>query len=153
MYLATVYYLGQPRPQAELAAMAPVRESLEGHLAGGDAERGAELELDAYQLHRLDEALLGVVNELKQFEMAQGRSAVPGFADAIRRLFPAVHPDAGGEPGAALDLTSEAMALHRRLGPQFREAEAEVARLREEVEQAERDRPRWWQVWRRRRDE
>ena len=41
------------------------------------------LDLTPYQLHRLDEGLLGVTNELKAYEMARRRSAVPGFADTL----------------------------------------------------------------------
>ena len=47
----------------------PVREAIEPQLQVAVVT----LELSEYQLHRLGEALLGLVNELTQFELAGGR--------------------------------------------------------------------------------
>ena len=153
-YLATVYHLGRPGSETDALTLerhphglGAVREAMEPAI-----ERAVvELELSEYQLSRLGEALLGTVNELKQLEMAQGRSAVPGFAETIARLFPAL----GDEPGAALDLARQAVMLRRRLDAAVGEANAavEAARERQAEERARTRRP-WWQrlarkLWRR----
>lgn len=147
-YLATVYHLGRPGSELDAA-------SLERHDLGLGSVRAAlepllelavvELELTDYQLHRLGEALYGVVNELKQFELSGGRSTVPGFVDAVTQLFPEVTPE---DPGAALDLTREAVMLRRRLDVALREAAVavEAARAAQALE-AEAARRPWWKVW------
>ena len=151
--LAVVYHLGRPGSETDpdtlqphQLGLGPVRDALEAqrHLLGdgADAADAAEaahpiaLELSPYQLSRLGTALHGTVNELKQFGMAGGRSAVPGFAVAFARLFPAVPGDAepGGDAGpgaAALDVVAEAVMLRRRLDAAVRAAEQEVASARE----------------------
>ena len=150
VYLATVYHLGRPGSETDA-------DTLERHRQGLGAVRDAmepaieravvELDLSEYQLGRLGEALLGTVNELKQYEMAQGRSVVPGFTDAITRLFPELRE----EPGAALDLAGQAVMLRRRLDAAVSDANAavEAARERQAEEQA-RTRRRWWRpsTWR-----
>ena len=98
------------------------------------------IDLTAYQLTRLGAALHGTVNELKQFGMADRRSAVPGFAEAFGQLF----PDAA-EGLDALDLVPEAVGLRRRFADAVRDAEAEVEAAREAAEaEAERQRRGRW---------
>ncbi len=148
VYLATVYHLGRPGSETDALTLArhglglgPAREALEPQI-----ERPTiEIELSEYQLSRLGEALLGVVNELKQYEIAGGRSAVPGFAETMRRLFPGRQD----EPGAALDLARQAVMLRRRLDETVREADAAVGAAREEQDRrrASERRP-WWRKWR-----
>ena len=135
--LAITYHLGRPGSETDAATLqrhslglGPVLEALGPQLgaAAGESEV-VGLELSAYQVTRLGAALHGTVNELKQFGMAGGRSAVPGFAEAFGRLF----PDAtDGELGAgALDLVPHAVGLRRRLAAAIRDAEAEVEASRE----------------------
>ena len=137
--LAITYHLGRPGSETDAVTLqrhslglGPVLEALGPQLgaAAGESEV-VELELSAYQVTRLGAALHGTVNELKQFGMADGRSAVPGFAEAFGRLF----PDAtGSELGAgALDLVPHAVGLRRRLAAAVREAETEVEAAHEAV--------------------
>ena len=156
VYLATVYHLGRPGSEAEAATIDPsgtglgeLREALELHIAGAENGGAAadanslEVNLSAYQLARLGTALHGTVNELKQFGLAEGRSAVPGFADAVALAF----PDASDlEPGdAALEVVPDAVMLRRRLDAAVRNAESEVeaARIARAEQQREARRPRW----------
>ena len=149
VYLAMVYHLGRPGSEIDAATMerhqfglGPAREALEPLLELAVVE----IDLSEYQLSRLGEALLGTVNELKQYEIAQGRSTVPGFVEALQRLFPDV-PD---EPGAALDLAGKAVMLRRRLDAEVRAADAAVQEAREQLaRQQEGERKPWWKVWRR----
>ncbi len=144
VYLAVVYHLG--RPGSELQALGRdhlglvvVREALEAQLGAA----GGQLEVGDYQLTRIALGLHGIVNELKQYGMAQGRSAVPGFSEAVMRLFPRA-----AEPGGALDLVQPAIMLRRRLDGAVRQAEAavEVARAEPAEARAEQRRP-WWRLW------
>ena len=150
VYLAVVYHLGRPGSETDPATLrphelglGPLRDALDAQL--GPLREGAAptaeavaLVLSPYQLTRLGTALHGTVNELKQFEMAGGRSAVPGFAAAFARLFPpaasdpaALDHDPVASGPAALDLVPAAVMLRRRLDAAVREAEQQVAAARE----------------------
>ena len=149
--LAVAYHLGRPGSETDAATLrphslglGPVREALEPRLDAAEGDAAVvEIELSAYQVTRLGAALHGTVNELKQFGMAGGRSAVPGFAEAFARLFPA--EAAGGDAGAALDLVPDAVGLRRRLADAVREAEAEVEAARAaQLAEAGRERRAGW---------
>ena len=155
--LAVVYHLGRPGSETDPATLqphhlglGPVRDALDAQiealrdgaaqtLESPESPEVVALELSPYQVTRLGVALHGVVNELKQFGMAGGRSAVPGFAEAVARLFPAAAdpdsdgPDSGGPAlgAVALDLVPHAVMLRRRLDDAVREAEQQVAAARE----------------------
>ncbi len=149
--LAITYHLGRPGSETDAATLqrhslglGPVLEALNPQLDGpatGDPAL-VELELSAYQVTRLGAALHGTVNELKQFGMAGGRSAVPGFAEAFERHFPDV---ADGGAADAMDLVPDAVGLRRRFDAAIREAEAEVEAARAAaLAEAERERQGRW---------
>ena len=149
--LAIAYHLGRPGSETDPATLqrhdgglGPVGAALE---PGLEAAR-VEVELSAYQLHRLGEALLGLTNELKAFGIAPGRSVVPGFAGTAGRLFPELADGAEGQADAALDLVTHVVMLHRRLGQALRDADValEAQRAAAEAERAAAERP-WWKVW------
>lgn len=147
--LAIHYHLGRPGSETDAATLqrhslglGPVLDALEPQLDRATESGPIEVELSAYQVTRLGAALHGTVNELKQFGMADGRSAVPGFAEAFGRLFPEA---AEGEALDALDLVPDAVGLRRRLDASVREAEAEVEAAREAAAaEAERQRRGPW---------
>lgn len=130
--LAVACHLGRPgaetdadtlRPRAD--GLAPLPGLLEPRLG---AAAGFAVELSAGQLERLGAAAQATVNELKQYGMAGGRSAIPGFAEAFARLYP--EAAAGGGAGA-LDLVPDAVLLRRRLAAAAREAAAAEEGARE----------------------
>ncbi len=147
--LAVVYHLGRPGSELDAATLrrhelglGPLQSAIESQL--GLAE--AKLELSPYQLSRLGEAVLGTVNELKQHELSEGRSVVPGFAEALVRLF----PEQASSEGGALDLASQGVLLRRRLDTAVREADAQLQAAREaQPEEASARRGPWWKFWRR----
>jgi len=112
--LALVYHFA--RPGAEL-------DPATGHLAehglaevdaalAGREESAATLALGDVQLHRLLQAMLGCVNELRVYHLSDGAaSMVPGFNETARRLFPAME----GDPEAAVDVAESMLMLRRRL--------------------------------------
>ncbi|MSQ30172.1 MAG: hypothetical protein EXR68_06780 [Dehalococcoidia bacterium] len=149
--LAVAYHLGRPGSETDPdtlrrhdLGLGPVQAALAPQ--AGRAQ--ATLALTPYQLHRLGEALLGLINELKQYELAQRRSAVPAFEATLTRLFPALAPDASGED-SALDLVTHVVLLRRRLAAAVAEAAVALAAERAAAtESARAGRPHWWQRWR-----
>jgi len=147
--LATVYHLGRPGSELDAATLerhdlglASLQPAIEAQLE----QPAFELDVTDYQLHRLGEALLGVINELKQLEMSEGRSIVPGFTQALARLFPEATAE---HAGGALELVTHVMSLRRRLDTAIRDAETNVDAARAAaIEAAQRARRRWWQRWR-----
>jgi hypothetical protein len=153
--LAITYHLGRPGSETDPATLqrhdlglAPVGRALDPQLERAEVQ----LELSPYQLHRLDEALLGTVNELKQYDMSHRHSAVPNFERAIELLFPELtpeHEDAEDIPGP-LDLVTRVVMLRRRLDSVVRDANAELEAQRAAAEEAERaSKRRWWKPWQR----
>ncbi len=149
VYLACLYHVGRPGTEVDpvtrqphVFGLTPVRAALEGALDHGEVT----LELSDYQLKLLGEALLGLVNELKQVGLS-GRSAMSGLVEAVTRLYPDI---TDAEPAGALDLSGEAALLRRRLDRAVRDAHLELERQRTtaEAERAAERRGRW-RFWRR----
>jgi hypothetical protein len=147
-YLAVVYHLGRPGSEIDpetmgehRASLAPLAEAIRGQLD----QAVTSVEANSWQVLRLGRALQGASNELRQYGIAEGRSAVGGFSEALVELW----PEAAEDPSIASDLVQHAVMLQRRLAAAVAEAEAEIAAEAAAAE-AERQarRGRWWQVWR-----
>ena len=145
VYLATVYHLG--RPGSELDAT-----TLQKHDLGLQAihdrllpELGhavVEVDVSPYQLTRIAEALLGVTNELKQYAIAGGRSAVPRFAETLHWLYPETKDD----PGIAMDLVQHPVMLRNRMAGAIDDARAAIEAAARDAEAARQSaRTSWWQ--------
>lgn len=142
-FLAVQYHLARPGSeldrttgQASAQGLGAVAAAIEPQL-----ERAvATVELGDEQRDRLLSAVSGAINELKAYPMmaASGRSSVPAFHDALRRLFPEV----AAEPDEATALAGHLLALRRRL------EQLPVAGPVEEAASGS-GRP-WWRFWRRR---
>jgi len=156
--LAITYHLGRPGSETDPVTLqrhdlglAPVGRALDPQLEMAEVR----LELSPYQLHRLDEALLGVVNELKQYDMAHRHSSVPNFETAIGMLFPELtpeHEESEDVPGP-LDLVTRVVMLRRRLADVVQQAQQELQAEREAAaaaaEAERRGTRRWWKPWQR----
>lgn len=157
--LAITYHLGRPGSETDPTTiqrhefgLGPVGRALASRLA----EAHVSLELTPYQLHRLDEALLGITNELKQHELSHGRSAVPGFEAAIASLFPELRrSEANGgdraddlDRATALDLVTSVVMLRRRLASTIAAAAAAIEAERLAALGAGRATHPWWRFWR-----
>lgn len=146
-YLAIVYHLGRPGSEIDALTLephelglGPARVALEQQIQLAVAE----IDLSEYQLSRLGEALLGTINELKQYELSGGRSTVPKFTQTMNELF----PNTSTESGASLDLARQTMMLRRRLDAAVRNADAAVDAAREvQVREHEAKNQRWWSKW------
>ena len=147
-YLATVYHLG--RPGAELDRETRTDEgtglrAVSEVLHVGMARAVTEVDLTPYQVTRLAEALSGLANEMKQYGIAGGRTAVPGLAVAMREIFPEVAED----PSLALDVVQHVVMLRNRLAHTVDAARADLARQAEEREAARKAQKKPWQIWKR----
>lgn len=147
-YLACLYHLGRPGTELDPATRQPHAFGLTpvcATLEAGLDHAAVSLELSDYQVRLLGEALLGIVNELKQIGLS-GHSVMPGLVEALTRLYPDVTAE---EPGGALDLSGEAAMLRRRLDRAVRDATAELDRQRAEAEAQRNTERRRWRFWRR----
>ncbi len=153
--LAVTYHLGRPGSETDPVTLqrhdlglAPVGRALDPQLERAEVQ----LELSPYQVHRLDEALLGVVNELKQYDMSHRHSAVPNFETAIGLLFPELtpeHEEVEDVPGP-LDLVPRVVMLRRRMEAVVRDARAELEAQAAAAAETERQtKRRWWKPWQR----
>lgn len=148
VYLATLYHLGRPGSETS-------PDTLQRHDLGLRAihdeivprlnQAVVEVEASPYQLIRLGEALLGAGNELKQFALANGRSMVPGFADAVHEMYPETRED----PGIAMDLVQHPVMLRNRMASALQQAQEELDRAAEAAEADRKAQKRWWQPWKR----
>lgn len=147
VYLATIYHLG--RPGAEVRAVASDAggqglQAIYDEILPRLNQAVVEVEASAQQILRLNDALLGVANELKQFGIANGRTMVPRFAETLRELF----PETAEEPGVALDLVQHPVMLRNRLAYAIEQARAEVEAAEQAAEEERKAKKKWWQVWR-----
>ncbi len=149
LYLACLYHLGRPGTeldpvtrQPHAFGLTPLRDALDQALD----HAAIALPATDYQIRLLGEALLGLVNELKQIGLS-GRSVTPGLVEAVTRLHPDVTPE---DPSAALDLSGEAALLRRRLDAAVRAAADTLERQRADAEAARAPaRARGWRFWQR----
>ena len=118
--LAVRYHLARPGSETDRDTLQRRDDgllSIDGALVPQLANALVRLDLSAYQLHRLDEGLLGVTNELKAYEMARRRSAVPGFAETLAALYPSLAPDAAptDDDASGETLTKQLAEIRRQL--------------------------------------
>jgi hypothetical protein len=147
VYLATIYHLGRPGSETHpdtLQRHDLGLQSIHDELQPRLNQAVVEIEASPYQVVRLGEALLGLVNELKQYAIADGRSMVPRFAETLHELY----PETVDEPGAAMDLVQHPVMLHNRMAMALGHARADVEAAARAAEQVKKGQGKWWQFWR-----
>jgi hypothetical protein len=146
-YLATVYHLGRPGSEVNPDTMQKHDLGLRAvhdELLPQLGQAVVEAEVSPFQLLKLSQAIEGVTNELKQYGMAAGRSAVPRFAETMAWLY----PETKEEPGIALDIVTHAVMLNRRLGAAVADAQREVEAATASPRAADRgSRTPRWKFW------
>ncbi len=147
-YLATLYHLGRPGAEVdretrrdEGTGLRSVSEALHASMA----RAVVEVEATPYQVTRLAEALAGLANEMKQYGIAGGRTAVPGLAAGMREVFPEIVQD----PSLALDVVQHVVMLRNRLAQTVEATRASLAREAEAKEAARKAAKKPWQIWKR----
>ena len=148
VYLAVVYHLGRPGSEIDpetmgnhRAALLPIVETVHTQLEAAIVT----LELEHWQVQRLGQAVLGVSNELRQYEISEGRSMVPQFSKTVRDFWPESEQD----PSIVSDLIQQTVMLRRQLHALISSAEAEMAAAAAAKEAQRMRQKRWWQVWKR----
>lgn len=157
--LAIRYHLARPGSETDSVTLQRRDDgllSVDQALVPLLANAVVHLNVTPYQLHRIDEGLLGVTNELKAYEMSRRQSVVPRFAETLGTLFPGLAADAPAtsDDGAhedALDLVERVVALRRRLAAAVRDAreamEREQAQVSAAAAEARRAARPWWRFW------
>ena len=132
-FLAVLYHLARPGSEIDRDTLTVVQHGLAEVLSQLEEQiqaNAARLELSAYQLNRLSEAMLGAINELKAYPMLDAmsggsrrpRSTAAGFDEALRRLFPPAALDAN----YATRLAEDMLMLWRRMESAVSQAETEL---------------------------
>ena len=146
VYLAVVYHLGRPGSEIDpetmgnhRAALLPIMETVRTQLAAAIVT----LNLEHWQVQRLGHAVLGVSNELRQYEISEGRSIVPNFSETLRDFWPESEQDSH----IVSDLVQQTVMLRRQLDASISAAEAEMAAATAVNEAQRVKQKRWWQIW------
>lgn len=141
VYLAIQYHLGRPGSELDQNTGRPAEDGLRGIADALEPQLQqaiASIELSGDQRRRLDAAISGAINELKAGPLLRegGGSTVPGFVDALHKLF----PDVAADPDEALPLAGHMLQLRRKL---------EVDAASRPVEPERGGAGPWWRFWRR----
>jgi hypothetical protein len=132
-FLAVLYHLARPGSEIDRETLTVMQHGLAEVVPQLEEQieaNSVRLEMSAYQLSRLSEAMLGAINELKAYPMMDAmsggstrpRSTAAGFDEAMRRLFPPAALDAN----YATRLAEDMLVLWRRMDSAVGQAEAEL---------------------------
>jgi hypothetical protein len=149
-FLAVIYHLGRPGSEIDRDTLTVMQHGLAEvvpRLEEQINDSSARVELSAYQLSRLGEAMLGAINELKTYPMLDAmsggsgrpRSAAAGFDEAMRRLFPPSALDAN----YATRLAEDMLMLWRRMESAVSQAETAMDTERRRAQEATRHKGFW----------
>jgi hypothetical protein len=132
-HLATVYSLGLPGNSAEeIERMKEIRDLLKNDIN----KATSTIPLSNADIIKLGAALNGVINELKQFAIGDGRSMVPEFSQTVQALF----PETKTSPSFAMDLIESPVKLKQRLSININDAYQAIEQAQQNPEKTE---PRW----------
>ena len=132
-HLATVYSLGSPGNSAEeIERMKDIRDLLKSDIN----KATSSISLSNADIIKLGAALNGVINELKQFAIGDGRSMVPEFSQTVEALF----PETKTSPSFAMDLIESPVKLKQRLSININDAYQAIEQAQQNPEKTE---PRW----------
>ena len=149
-FLAVIYHLARPGSEIDRDTLTVIEHGLAEVMPQLEEQinaNSARLELSAYQLSRLGEAMLGAINELKAYPMldtmsggsSRPRSAAAGFDEAMRRLFPPSALDAN----YATRLAEDMLMLLRRMESGVSQAETAMDTERRRAKEATRRKGFW----------
>ncbi|MAQ58649.1 MAG: hypothetical protein CL718_05310 [Chloroflexi bacterium] len=135
-YLATIYSLGSPgNTQEEVSRIREIRDLLKNDIN----KATSTISFSNSEIIKLGAALNGVINELKQFAISNGRSMVPEFGNAVQVLF----PETKLEPGIALDLIESPVKLKQQMSVTISEALQATESAQENIQKPKST----WKFW------
>ena len=135
-YLATIYNLGSPgNTLEETNRMSEIRDLLKDDIH----KATSTIALSNAEIIKLGGALNGVINELKQFAIGNGRSMVPDFSQTVQALF----PETKTNPSYAMDLIESPVKLKQRLSININDAQQEIEQAQKTKKKTEPS----WKFW------
>ena len=135
-YLAMLYSLSLPgNTQEEIARIRDLRDLLEDDIHKATSTTS----FSDSEIIKLGAALNGVINELKQFAISNGRSMVPDFGNTVQALF----PETKLEPGLALDLLESPVKLKQQISVTVNEALQAIEMAQENTQKSNSG----WKFW------
>ena len=136
VHLATIYSLGSPGNSGEeIERIKEIRDLLKNDID----KATSTITVSNTDIIKLGTALNGVINELKQFAIGNGRSMVPGFSQTVQALF----PETKTNPGFAMDLIESPVKLKQRLSLNIRDAHQETKQAKKNKKKPETS----WKFW------
>ena len=146
LYLALLYHLARPGSEIDpetskthVAALAPVMHFLTSVIN----EPIIELSCLPKQVERIDTALSGLSNELRQFVLSSS-SVVPNFENTLIKFWPDVISDSN----KLEEIMMLTMMTRRKLEVFFIQAEQELEHEKLLLEQERlSQRSQWWKIW------
>ena len=135
-HLATIYSLGSPGNSGEeIERIKEIRDLLKNDID----KATSTIVFSNTDIIKLGAALNGVINELKQFAIGNGRSMVPGFSQTVQALF----PETKTNPGFAMDLIESPVKLKQRLSININDAHQEI----EQAQKTKKKTDPSWKFW------
>jgi len=149
-FLAVLHHLARPGSEIDRDTLTVIEHGLAEVMPQLEEQinaNSARLELSAYQLSRLGEAMMGAINELKAYPLldtmsggsSRPRSAAAGFDEAMRRLF----PPSALDPNYATRLAEDMLMLWRRMEGGVSQAETEMDTQQRRAKEATRRKGFW----------
>ena len=146
LYLALLYHLARPGSEIDpetgkkhVAALEPIMHFLTSEIN----KPIIEFSCLPKQIERIDTALSGLSNELRQFVLSAS-SVVPTFENTLMKFW----PDAISDSSKLEEIRMLTMMTRRKLEVFFIQAEEELEREKLLLERERRlQRSQWWKIW------
>ena len=146
LYLALLYHLARPGSEIDpetgkihMAALKPIM-----HILTSEIDKPViELNCSPKQIERIDTALSGLSNELRQFVLSAS-SVVLNFENTLLEFWPETATDSN----KIEEIMMLTMMTRRKLETFFIQAEQELEREALKLDQERRlRRSQWWKIW------
>ena len=139
LFLAVVYALSLPRKTIDRERLVNLQQQLQSDFS----KATCTLNLEPEEILLLGGALNGVINEMKQFAIGEGKSMVESFATSMTICF----PDTESDPGLAMDLVALPFGLKNRFQEYLSVAQTEIDTRTQTPDEASEPKNRWWKIW------
>ena len=139
LFLAVVYALSLPRKTIDRERLVNLQQQLQSDFS----KATCTLNLEPEEILLLGGALNGVINEMKQFAIGEGKSMVESFATSMTICF----PDTDSDPGLAMDLVALPFGLKNRFQEYLSVAQTEIDTRTQTPDEASEPKNKWWKIW------
>ena len=139
LFLAVVYALSLPRKTIDRERLVNLQQQLQSDFS----KATCTLNFEPEEILLLGGALNGVINEMKQFAIGEGKSMVESFATSMTICF----PDTDSDPGLAMDLVALPFGLKNRFQEYLSVAQTEIDTRTQATDEASETKNKWWKIW------